>query len=375
MQTGDYELFGNWPQKFEQICLVLHSAFFVALCRGELDVFKRLFDYVRNWDIVLQDVPQGTYISLQHAPPTKDVWRLGTVMTFVPAYEKSIRCAKSTLLASPHFDVRYEDPEYDNKNHDYPQHLLFARHCYIFPQELHPYKSVENLVSRLGQNSNTLLVSSVTTKPAPGNPNRLRLHPELVQIPDDAQRTPHGWPVAETPKYRYYAKLFSDRTVVPLPEPKETRFSTSRFVNKCLREVQKLPENDAKFLFRLLSNSNRASQVWMMKYQLSNTLKRLKHQRDDVEDHSQWLKALSSLEKLLAEEGEIFMWATWLIQIFTFGLKTSVPVSDQMRLVKINKQQKRRISVLSGRISTLNRKLKDRETVNNRLLAQLQNQN
>ena len=122
--------------------------------RGELDVFKRLFDYARDWEIVLQDVQQEFYLTIQHAPPHNSIWCFGTAMVFVPCYEKSIKHAKSILLVSTSYDVRYKNPLYGNANHDYPKHVLFERHCFVFAKEMTPFKSTTNLLARLGQHFN-----------------------------------------------------------------------------------------------------------------------------------------------------------------------------------------------------------------------------
>ena len=89
-------------------------------------------------------------------------------------------------------------------------------------------------------------------------------------------------------------------------------------------------------------------------------------------DRPQWLRVIETMRKLFSEEGNVYTWVTWLIKIFTFGLKTNVPIQEQLRVERIHSQQRRRIKVLTRRITSLSRKLREKQDLNEKLLTLLE---
>ena len=147
-------------------------------------------------------------------------------MIFVPCPEKSIRHATFQLLAVPTYKKTWHYNTFHNDDHFYAEHFLFGKHCYVLPRELKTLKSTVNIVTRLGQHDSVQLAPSITTKLTPGNPNKIRLHPEMLSIPVGTEFTTHGWPKRETENYKICGKLFRDQEVVPAPPSREKEYSS-----------------------------------------------------------------------------------------------------------------------------------------------------
>ena len=180
-----------------------------------------------------------------------------------------------------------------------------------------------------------------------------------------------GWP-RETNAYKLCGKLFDDQGLVLPPPTKEQQFSIEKFIRDCLKQLKKLHDRDVKYLFRILTDVNQHNPPWLSKYRILQTIKRLEHDTNDIQDKPQWSKPLQAMKKLFKEEGNVHTWISWLLKIFRFGVCIVMPIREHLRIECQHAQQVKRILTLNGRVSRLNRLLEEKKEVNERLLAQIE---
>ena len=73
VRANEHQFFGTSRDRFEHLTLVVNSTFYIVMFRGELNLFQKLFEFTRDWEITLRDVQQSFYTTIQHPPPPTTV--------------------------------------------------------------------------------------------------------------------------------------------------------------------------------------------------------------------------------------------------------------------------------------------------------------